>query len=329
MTLFCPRVKQAEAMSNGKPSKSNLTLSSSNPISKKTKRGRRTRRRGISRGPDGILAGYGSSITSVFSSRSTSDGQIVRGFDLLPNFTLGSNISFYLTANPAAWNGTRIAAIASGYQSYRPLSVRVHYRPQTGSTSTVAVFIGTLWQTNYITARSAVEPSLLTSPGGVYTPAWQSCITNIHCGNYLPQRMFPTRDPHMTTVPFAFIVRATDGGSNDVSTSMPGRLFVEYTYEFRNAIGSGTGFSPSVVNTYEITKGVYKLGSTAEPPPVRGVLVDFDSHYLPDLPLGGLVSWTQGETASDMSVPYRLSINGSDAANYSGTLYVYSDNGSP
>lgn len=311
-------------MSNGTTKKTPLTLSSSNPITivntSRRKTGRRRRRRGISRGPDGILAGYGSSITSVFSSRSTSDGQIVRGFDLLPNFQLGQNISFYLTSNPAAWNGTRIAAIASGYQSYRPLSVRVHYRPQTGSTSTVAVFIGTLWQTNYITTRSAVEPSLLTSPGGVYTPAWQSCITSVHCGNYLPQRMYPTRDPHMTTVPFAIIVRATDGSSTDNSVAMPGRLFVEYTYEFRNAIGSGTGFAPSKVLQYTIANGTY----TSTTPPPRGVLVDANGGYTTDLPLGGLVSWTESGDNT-----YKLNINGTDANNISSSVFIYSDNGAP
>lgn len=303
-------------------SKNVLTQSSPASRERKTKKNRRTRRNrksGMSYGPDGILAGYGSSISSVFSSRATSDGQIVRGYDLLPAFPFLNNISFYAPANPAAWNGTRIAAIASGYQSYRPLSVRIHYRPQVGSNSSVAVFIGTLWQTNYITDTSTIEPSLLTSPGGVYTPAWQSCISTVHCGNYLPQRMFPTRDPHQSTVPFAIVARATESGA---AVGFPGRLFIEYTYEFRNAIGSGSGFAPAAVKQYTLTAG----GVTGAVTPSTGVLVDTSDSFSAALPLGGSVSWVQDQ--SDNTKWY-LHINGTDVGTVGGTIEVYTNNGLP
>lgn len=300
-----------------------LTQSSQAPREKKSRKRNnrnRNRNRGVSQGPDGILAGYGSSITTVFSSRATADGQVVRGYDLLPAFTFGANISFYAPANPASWNGTRIAAIASGYQSYRPLKFRIHYRPQVGSNSDVAVFIGTLWQTNYITSTDSLEPSLLTSPGGVYTPAWQSCVSNVHCGNYLPQRMFPTRDPHQTTVPFAIVARAVSGGA---VSAFPGRIFVEYTYEFRNAIGSGDGFAPAKVTSVSVSSGV-AVSSVGTPP--AGVLVDFNNALSTNIPLGATVSWTQD--ISD-ATKFILSLNGSDAPNSTGTLYVYSNNGLP
>lgn len=307
---------------SSKNNKNSSTQSSIQAQQNKSKRVRRRyRRRGKSLGPDGILAGYGSSITSVFSSRATSDGQVVKGYDLLPAFQLGNNISFYIPANPTSWNGTRIAALAGGYQSYRPLSFRIHYRPQTGSNSSTAVFIGTLWQTNYITSRDALEPSLLTSPGGVYTPAWQSCVSTVHCGTYLPQRMFPTRDPHLSTVPFAVIVRSTNGGAKDPSVAMAGRLFVEYTYEFRNAIGSGIGFSPSVINSYSLTNGIF----TGPSPPVQGVLVDSDREYAVFLPLGATVEWNKLTSPADS---YQLIINGSTTA-ISAVIYVYADSGLP
>lgn len=307
---------------SSKNNKNSSTQSLSTAQQNKTKRVRRRyRRRGKSLGPDGILAGYGSPITSVFSSRATSDGQVVKGYDLLPNFKLGSNISFYIPSNPTSWNGTRIAAIASGYQSYRPLVFKIHYRPQTGSNSKTAVFIGTLWQTNYITDREALEPSLLTSPGGVYTPAWQSCVSTVHCGTYLPQRMFPTRDPHLTTVPFAVVVRSTDGGAGDPSVPMAGRLFVEYVYEFRNAIGSGAGFSPSTVVHYQVSNGI--LTSSAEP--VQGVLVDSMGPYSLQTPLGALIDWIKMVSPVDS---WQLKVNGTTSS-ASGDLYVYADSGLP
>lgn len=308
---------------SSKNNKNSSTQSSTQAQQTKSKRvKRRYRRRGKSLGPDGILAGYGSSITSVFSSRATSDGQVVKGYDLLPAFQLGSNISFYIPANPTSWNGTRIAAIASGYQSYRPLSFKIHYRPQIGSNSNTAVFIGTLWQTNYITSREALEPSLLTSPGGVYTPAWQSCVSTVHCGTYLPQRMFPTRDPHLTTVPFALVVRATNGGASEPSTNMPGRLFVEYVYEFRNAIGSGTGFTPSSITKVSLQNGIL----TSQTAPPQGVLVDFGIGLSTSAPLGAQVEWIKLSTPADS---WQLVLNGTTTSTVSNSIYVYADNGLP
>lgn len=217
------------------------------------RRGGRKRLPRIPRAPRGILAGYGSALTASFYQARSRDGEIVRGMDLVtsPYAPVGdeSNISYFITANPASWNGTRIAAIAAGYQNYRPLSFKIHYRPQVGSTSTTSMTIGTVWQNTYITSRSAIEPSLVTSPGGTYLPAWQSSCSVVPLGKRLPQRLFPVRDPHFTTVPFSVVCRASEGGTSAPSTIMPGRIFIEYAYEFRNAIGSGTGFQPSRVDT--------------------------------------------------------------------------------
>ena len=209
-----------------------------------------------SAGPQGLLAGYGSPITTTFMTTSIGDGLVVRGFDLVSSFELGQNISYYITANPAAWNGTRIAGIASAFQNYRPKKFVIHYRPQVGSTDTRSLFIGTIWQTNYITSRSSLEPSCLTSPGGVYTPAWQSATTVVNLATNLPQRMFPLRDPEQSTVPFAVYCRASEGGPSAEAASMPGRIFIEYEYEFRNAIGASTvGFQPSTVASISIGAG--------------------------------------------------------------------------
>lgn len=323
-----------------------------NPKSKRTRRRTRGRRsRGVSRGPDGILAGYGSPITSMFSSRSTPDGLIVRGYDLVTSFVLGDNISYFITANPAAWNGTRIAAIAGGFQNYRPLKFRIHYRPQVGSTDQRSMFIGTLWQTNYLTARSQIEPSLLTSPGGVYLPAWNDSVSTVNLQNCLPQRMFPTRDPHFTTVPFSVIARSSLGGPSSIATTMPGRIFIEYAYEFRNAIGSGTGFSPSRVIRLQLYAGdanylVVNASSAEEFPEVSGVLVDIiytggseelqvtGAIITEGLPIGGQVTLqTRGTSdcyvlVNDRRVP-RSTIPGTDVilSNYS--LIIYTDNGAP
>lgn len=322
------------------------TNNQSNPSQGKRRSKRRGRRyRRNTRGPDGILAGYGSPITTMFSSRSTPDGLIVQGYDLVTSFTFGDNISYYITANPAAWNGTRIAAIAGGFQNYRPLKFRIHYRPQVGSTDDRSMFIGTLWQTNYITDRTQIEPSLLTSPGGVYLPAWNDSVSNVNLQTCLPQRMFPTRDPHFTTVPFSVIARSSQGGPDSRSTTMPGRIFIEYTYEFRNAIGSGTGFSPSRVIPVEVT---YRNGGedliTVGTPDIgvpSGVIVDVryvndtvgdvGFNFSENIPLGGIISFDKfGNT---LPATYYVKINGKYVAympiSQNFYIYVYTDNGSP
>lgn len=232
-----------------KPAKSRTTV----------RRGRRQSRGSRNYRPTstrGILAGYGSPVTASFSQSRLDDGEIVRGMDLVTSpLQAGenaTNISYFIPANPVTWNGTRIAAIASGYQNYRPISFKIHYRPQVGSTSTLSMFIGTIWQNNYITSRSAIEPSLVTSPGGTYLPAWQSVCTTVPLGKKLPMRMYPIRDPSFEMVPFSVVARASGGGPSAPSQPMPGRIFIEYVYEFHNAIGSGSGFQPSQVGTTSV-----------------------------------------------------------------------------
>lgn len=243
--------------------------SQSNPKRKSWRAARQAmaRRSNASRVPRGILAGYGSAVTASFYQSRRGDGEIVRGFDLItspfdPTVLSNPNISYFITANPASWNGTRIAAIAAGYQNYRPLMFKIHYRPQVGSTSQISMFIGTIWQNNYVTSRVSLEPTLVTSPGGTYLPAWQSCCSVVPLGRRLPQRMYPVRDPEFTTVPFSVVCRASNGGPESGAVTMPGRIFVEYAYEFRNAIGSGVGFQPSAANLVTGTRTTLYNGTT-------------------------------------------------------------------
>lgn len=329
---------------------------------------RRTRRRRATgarwdgrRSSRGILAGYGSPVTASFSQSRIADGEIVNGMDLVTSpLQVGdcaTNISFFITANPASWNGTRIAAIASGYQNYRPLKFIVHYRPQVGSTSTLSMFIGTVWQNTYITNRSALEPSLVTSPGGTYLPAWQSSRSVVPLGRRLPQRMFPIRDPHFTTVPFSVVCRASDGGPTSPSVPMPGRIFIEYAYEFHNAIGSGEGFAPSVVDQVALLSGnIYPPGDSsaiaAKPAWVvngagtsrdrsTGWLIDMNAAPSVQFPLFShmttdflMAAFTQDETVPQNAQAIEMvKINGSQPVPpdtpSSLSVSLYDDNGAP
>lgn len=202
----------------------------------------------------GLLAGYGGRITSRSRTRSYGDSTRISGFDLvssaLENY---HNISYFASANPITWVGTKIAGIARAYQNYRPIRFRIHYRPQIGSTVSYSMFIGTVWQGNVITSREAIEPTLVTSPGGMYVPAWQISSTDVPLGSRLPMRMFPTRDANLTFTPFCVVCRAAEGNSTSDAVAMPGRIFIEYEYEFSNPIGSGYSSDMQVDSVVPVT----------------------------------------------------------------------------
>lgn len=229
------------ALSRAGSSLQPATNSNNNMNRRNRRRNRRSRRFRRMPHPEGIFAGYGSALTSSFLTTHRGDGCRVRGLDLVTTpLTQGLNISYFITANPVTWAGTRISAVAQGFQNYRPEKFIIHYRPQVGSTSNVSVFIGTIWQSNSIYSREAIEPSLLTSPGGTYLPAWQSSTSIVPLGAKLPQRMFPIRDPSADVVPFAVVARSSAGGPDAESIALPGRIFIEYDYIFDNAIGSSS-----------------------------------------------------------------------------------------
>lgn len=212
----------------------------------KSKRSMRSRKNAQIRQGNGILAGYGSPLTAIFNSRMTDDGAVVTGLDLLPDPGMKGLVSFFCSANPADWTGTRISAIARGFQNYRPNKFVIHYRPKVGSIISGEVYIGTIWQGNTINDELGVYPSLLTSPGGAYLPPWQSSRSIVPCGACLPQRMYPIRDPSRDVTPFSIVCCCKNDSDESGFGGMLGKIFVEYEYEFHNAVGSlGTYLPPS------------------------------------------------------------------------------------
>jgi len=277
------------------------------PVRRSQRRTRRNINKRKVRGPAntrGILAGYGSPLTSSFYINRSTDDCIVSGFDLLTNpLTDPLSVSFFMPVNPIAWAGTRAAMMARGYQNYRPLKIVIHYRPQVGSTDTHSLFIGTLWQSNTINALSSIEPSLLTSPGGTYVPAWQSVSTVVPCGKRLPQNMFPIRDPASTVTPFYIIARSSNGGPTSEATELPGRIFIEYTFHFHNAIGGTDGYADWKVSRSQLGA----MSSIVQAQEQTGVVCDAADPS--DLPIGSTLTWDKGNTSSG-SIEYSPVVNG-------------------
>lgn len=144
-----------------------------------------------------------------------------------------------VTSNPLYWVGTRVSAVAQGYQMYRPLQFQVSYVPQVPVTYSGNVIYGTLFSDGR--EMSSLQQSLASSNGGGITPCYSPAKSNVRLGQQLPQRLFRVKgnasDPQVN--PFRWV--ATYSGSNPEgsSTSAPGWVVVKWRYEFVNGVGNG------------------------------------------------------------------------------------------
>lgn len=215
---------------------------------------RRTQRRPQKRITNQALpAAYATHVRPRFTTRITGSGMEVRGCDLV--YQIPADLSVVsdeelmaiIPANPAYWIGTRIAALAQGYQNYRPRRLTFHYIPQVAVTQAGTVIMGTLW--NAAAPTAGLQQTLLTSNGGCMTQCYLPCDTTVVLGRNLQQNLFQfTGSLTLDTNPFTFaaIVR----GSGD----LPGYFYVTYDYEFRNPIGlSWTFMNSGIVPWSSIT----------------------------------------------------------------------------
>lgn len=147
------------------------------PPKRRTRRRNRRQRRGPSQPPGTTTStmpmAYATHVRPFFrTARGNRDTLVVSGCDLVrpiasSNPTGGDVIFSTITANPAYWEGTKIAAISSAYFNYRPLRLRFHYVPQVPVTYAGTVVSGTIWAGQV--GGDSLQQSLLTSNGGVMT----------------------------------------------------------------------------------------------------------------------------------------------------------------
>lgn len=185
----------------------------------------------------------------------------VSGCDLIykiPNSLETLNNTQVITiipANPAYWTGTRIAAIAQGYQNYRPVSLRVHYCPQCPVTQQGNVIGGTLWDD--VPSAESMQQSLKTSNGGFLTQCYQPISTTIRLKTNLQMNLYRMAGKiDQQSNPFYFIALTIATLNSQNQLINPGIFYVEYSYILKNPIGVSTQYSnsgitsASQVNTY-------------------------------------------------------------------------------
>lgn len=178
----------------------------------------------------------------------------VSGCDLIykiPNSLESLNNTQVITiipANPAYWTGTRIAAIAQGYQNYRPVSLRIHYCPQCPVTQQGNVIGGTLWDD--VPSAESMQQSLKTSNGGFLTQCYQPISTTIRLKTNLQMNLYRMAGKiDQQSNPFYFIALTIATLNSQNQLINPGIFYVEYAYILKNPIGVSTQYSNTGITT--------------------------------------------------------------------------------
>lgn len=161
-----------------------------------------------------------------------------------------TNIIAVIPANPAYWTGTRIAALASGYQTYRPIKFKITYIPICAVTQQGNVIGGTIWDDGFDPTN--VQQSLRTSNGGFITQCYVPHTTTIRPKANLPFNLYKVGGAfNDKTNPFVFIAMALGTVNSNNQRIIPGYFYVTWSFELKNPIGKTNQFYNSGLVLYQ------------------------------------------------------------------------------
>jgi len=184
------------------------------------------------------------------------DGNTVKvtGRDLvykIPNDILDQDASGVITiipANPCYWLGTRIAALAQGYQNYRPLNMKFTYIPQCAVTQQGNVIAGTLW--NQAPSNENLQQSLRTSNGGQLSQCYKGFTSIVRLKSNLQYNLYRTAGQFdQEANPFIYMALAV-GCKNGEQQIIPGYFYVTWSFLLKNPIGNTNVFYNSGIIRY-------------------------------------------------------------------------------
>jgi hypothetical protein len=216
----------------------------------------RTRRANVIRG-NKIAAASAKTLAKKFNIlRQNGTSVRVTGRDLIypipDNLTApiqSTNIIAVIPANPAYWTGTRIAALASGYQTYRPIKFKITYIPICAVTQQGNVIGGTVWDDGFDPTN--VQQSLRTSNGGFITQCYVPHSTTIRPKANLPFNLYKVGGAfNDKTNPFIFIAMALGTVNSNNQRIIPGYFYVTWSFELKNPIGKVNQFYNSGLTLY-------------------------------------------------------------------------------
>lgn len=163
----------------------------------------------------------------------------VSGVDMVYKMTseeqiMETDVLALIPANPAYWTGTRISALASVYQQYRPLKFTVQYIPSTGATRDGNIIAGSLW--NMVPPSNGIEQALMGVPGSMTTQVFMKASARVPLKSNLPQNLFNIGGEfNDKSNPFIYVA-LSKGNVVDGKKYRPGFFVVHYTYLFKNPL---------------------------------------------------------------------------------------------
>lgn len=161
-----------------------------------------------------------------------------------------TNVITVIPANPAYWKGTRIAALASGYQNYRPIVFKITYIPMCAVTQQGNVIGGTIWDDGI--DNDNLQQSLRTSNGGFMTQCYVPHTTQIRPKTNLQFNLYRMGGQFSTTSnPFIFVALAIGCKNTNNQRVTPGYFYVTWSFELKNPIGSINTYNNSGLITYQ------------------------------------------------------------------------------
>lgn len=192
-----------------------------------------------------------------------------------------TNVITVIPANPAYWKGTRIAALASGYQNYRPILFKITYIPMCAVTQQGNVIGGTIWDDGI--DNDNLQQSLRTSNGGFMTQCYVPHTTKIRPKSNLQFNLYRMGGEFSTTSnPFIFIALAIGCKNTSNQRITPGYFYVTWSFELKNPIGS--------INNYNNSGLIQYSSLTTE---MNTTLINIDPAS--DVPFGAYIDIEQGD----------------------------------
>jgi len=141
-----------------------------------------------------------------------------------------------IPANPAYWIGTRIGALAQGYQNYRPLYFEVTYVPQCAVTQQGNVLAGTIW--NQAPNNQGLQQTLRTSNGGQLSQCYNKFTSIVRPKSNLQYNLYRMAGQFdQESNPFIYIALAIGCTNSNGQKIVPGYFYVTWKYELKNPIG--------------------------------------------------------------------------------------------
>jgi hypothetical protein len=135
--------------------------------------------------------------------------------------TINNQIITVIPANPCYWLGTRIAALAQGYQNFRPLNMKFTYIPQVAVTQQGNVICGTLW--NQAPSNENIQQSLRTSNGGMLSQCYKSFTSVVRMKSNLQFNLYKTAGTFdQESNPFIFMAMGVGTTDSDGDQITPG-----------------------------------------------------------------------------------------------------------